>query len=302
MADSARRFDTPARESYNLAVMTDVANPYITDSGRPALRKSVVAFVDMLGYKDMVSEAHERGTSAKLLQELHDALRLAFLHLNGRDDDGNPVLALPLPAKEFYAIRAFTDNVVIGYPVHDDAEFEFGLIFSQLGLFQLELSNKGFFMRGAISFGDLFIDDITVFGDGLVDAFEGESKCARDPRIILTESAQQLVKDHLKYYADPKDSPQAAEVYKDADGRYFLNYLEFTGDGEHYDEPAILGHKSAVVAKLQEFRNRPDVWAKYAWVAGYHNYFCPAFNVEVQQSVRQPLSVFCSRGTSWVGC
>jgi len=28
----------------------------------------------------------------------------------------------------------------------------------------------------------------------------------------------------------------------------------------------------------------------------------PAFNVEVQQSVRQPLSVFCSRGTSWVGC
>jgi uncharacterized protein (UPF0332 family) len=28
----------------------------------------------------------------------------------------------------------------------------------------------------------------------------------------------------------------------------------------------------------------------------------PAFNVEVQQSVRQPLTVFCSRGTSWVGC
>lgn len=28
----------------------------------------------------------------------------------------------------------------------------------------------------------------------------------------------------------------------------------------------------------------------------------PAFKLEVQQSVRQPLSVFCSRGTSWVGC
>lgn len=32
--------------------------------------------------------------------------------------------------------------------------------------------------------------------------------------------------------------------------------------------------KSAVEAKLAEHAANPPVWAKYAWVASYHNYFC----------------------------
>lgn len=260
-----------------LATAKVAPNPYLVHNGTPTLRKSIVAFVDMLGYKDTVIAAKMQGTSAQLLAKLHKTLRLAFLHLNDRYDDGTPVLEMPPTVEEPYAIRAFTDNVVIGYPVHDDAEFEFGLIFSQLARFQLEMSSKGFFMRGAISFGDLYMDDITVFGDGLVDAFEGESKYARDPRIILTESAKRLVKYHLTYYADPKESPQAAEVYKDADDRYFLNYLESTGNGENFSESAIMEHKCAVEKKLKEFRDRPEIWAKYAWVASYHNFFCQQY-------------------------
>jgi hypothetical protein len=33
-------------------------------------------------------------------------------------------------------------------------------------------------------------------------------------------------------------------------------------------------HRQIVVRRLERHRKSPRVWAKYAWVARYHNYFC----------------------------
>jgi hypothetical protein len=40
----------------------------------------------------------------------------------------------------------------------------------------------------------------------------------------------------------------------------------------------LINHKSAVETKLVEYRNQPLYWAKYAWVASYHNFFCDQYN------------------------
>ena len=44
--------------------------------------------------------------------------------------------------------------------------------------------------------------------------------------------------------------------------------------GPFYD--ALLKHKAVVEQKLSEYKSKPPIWSKYAWVAGYHNYFCDA--------------------------
>ena len=56
-------------------------------------------------------------------------------------------------------------------------------------------------MRGAISIDNLYIDEHIVYGKGLIDSYLGESQKARDPRIILTETAALAVKQHIKYNA-----------------------------------------------------------------------------------------------------
>lgn len=282
--------------------MSDDRNPYITDHGQPVLRESVVAFVDILGYQALIRTAHKKGTAQPLLTMLHEALTAASRHLNELDQDGNPLLPLDLwPKKNLYKIRTFTDNIVIGYPIRDDAEMELGAIFSQLAFFQLEMVSRGFFVRGAIAIGDLYIDDLTVFGQGLLDAYDGESKDARDPRIILSPSAQQAVLQHVNYYSNPLHSPQARDLYKDADGQFFLNYLDsiLIAEDEHGPFFDILAnHKSAVEAKLAEYRDQPAYWAKYAWSASYHNFFCDQYRhfsdehkINVSQFKMQPTRI-----------
>jgi len=146
-----------------------------------------------------------------------------------------------------------------------------------LSFFQFSLALAGFFIRGGLSIGPLYMDDIAVFGGGLNEAYDAESRLARDPRIVLTSSAEQAVKAHMKYYAEPDYSPQSRDLYRDSDGKLFLNYLDTVLIAEHengpfYDE--LLKHKEVVERALTEHKGNPVNWSKYAWVANYHNYFC----------------------------
>jgi hypothetical protein len=139
------------------------------------------------------------------------------------------------------------------------------------------MSLGGFFVRGAIAIGNAYVDDIAVFGDALTEAYAGESKLARDPRVILTKNSVAATKHHLKYYGNPNHSPQASDLLKDSDGQWFVNYLEAVmiavdEVGPFYKEFAE--HKQAVEEKLTKYGGNPVIFAKYSWVANYHNFFC----------------------------
>ena len=259
-------------------------NPY--KSSAPGLLLSVVAYVDVLGYGDMVRERRSRSEDLDLLARLHEALRRSRQWLDGRPS-GNS--AREAEEKDLHSLVAFTDNIVIGWPVvphslpeiepdpiMDDAESQLGLAFMGLAGFQLEMANAGFFVRGAVAVGDAYVDEYCVFGKGLLEAYEGESSQARDPRIVLASSARDRVAGHLEYYARSAGAPQNRELLRDVDGQWFLNYLDaihIAGDDQPFlDE--LRKHKASVEARLNEFRQRPTVFAKYSWVAGYHNFFC----------------------------
>ena len=261
--------------------MSNGTNPYTDEKGQPVLRQSVVAFVDILGYRNLVTTAFADGSGEALLKELHESLSSALKSLNELDEEHNPIFdAFPnLPDR--FRTQSFTDNLVIGYPIYRDGEIELGDVISKLSFFQLELAMNGFFVRGAISVGDLFIDDVTVIGPGLIEAYAGESQYARDPRVILTESAREAVAQHMGYYGNPKLSPQEGVLLKDADGQYFLDYLQtlWIAGSEHgpfYDE--LIKHKQSIEHRLVKHQSSPPIWAKYAWSAKYHNYFCDRYS------------------------
>jgi hypothetical protein len=146
--------------------------------------------------------------------------------------------------------------------------------------FQMQMTLEGFFVRGAISVGECYVDDVAVFGDALLDAYNGESKTARDPRVILKASAVDAAKQHLEYYPDRSNSPYSRYILRDADGQWFVSYLESTmiAECEHgpfYED--LLKHKTVIEGMLAQHKKNPPIWSKYAWVAGYHNYFCGSY-------------------------
>lgn len=249
-------------------------NPYIVDGQEPTLRKSVFVFMDMLGYSALIDKSQKDGAQQTTLRDLHSTLSESRRGLEDRD---YPVELRELGDKDHFAIKAFTDNIAIGWPVFSDAEIEFDRAFSRLAAFQLKMAIKGYFVRGAIAVGSVYVDEVVVFGETLIQACEGEKKLARDPRIILTDSAMKVAKQHLTNYSNNSYTPHVRDILKDADGQWFLNYLDtvlIAADerGPFYYE--FIQHKVAVEKKLAEQVGNPEIWSKYAWVAGYHNYFC----------------------------
>lgn len=249
-------------------------NPYHVEGVGPTLRRSVFVFMDILGYSEMIRHSEAGGCQQDMLRRLHQALSTGREWL---EDNSMPAELRLLSKKDFYALKAFTDNIVIGWPVRDDAEAEFGSAFSKLAIFQFQMVTEGFFIRGAISVGDAYVDEIAVFGSALSEAYSGESTMARDPRIILTASAIAAAKQHLTYYGNPSYAPHTREILRDSDGQWFLNYLDcvLIAEDEHgpfYDQ--LEKHKAAVEEKLKEHRGNPPIWSKYSWVATYHNFFC----------------------------
>jgi hypothetical protein len=223
-------------------------NPYVEGEG-PKLRLSAFVFMDVLGYADLIRRAEKNGKQQILLEEIHQALEKGRHWLDNRSD-------MRFGKKDLYVFKSFTDNIIIAWPIHDDAESELGSLFFKLTYFQFEMAIKGFFVRGAISLGNAYVDDVTVFGDALTEAYFGESSLARDPRIILTASSVAAIKRHLRYYGNSRHAPQVTEILCDADGQWFLNYLDCILAAENEVGPfyaEFLQHKAAVEAKLKEF-------------------------------------------------
>ena len=250
----------------------ETSNPYIGEGGNPELKPSLVAFIDVLGFREAILGADDEAKSQALLRKITESFSFAFGHLSKSS------LSIK-DKKSFFYFKSFSDNLVIGYPFTRDAEPELGSLLLYVKLIQMDLALAGFFVRGAIHVGDFFADANTVYGKGLIEAFDAERNLAVHPRIILTSKTKQYVDHHLTYYSPTSVAPQTRDLFLDSDGLYFVNYLRLLDDfddGPFEDE--LLEHKHLIEKNLKANRAEPRKLSKYIWLANYHNYFCKNSN------------------------
>ena len=124
-------------------------NPFESD-GSPKLLRSVFVLMDILGYSGMIQEAKRNGTQQELLHKLHSVLSDGRRLLRDEDETLNQ-----LTRKDLYALKAFTDNVVIAWPIFDDAEMGLGLAFSKISQFQFIMAISGFLFAAPSRSGTL---------------------------------------------------------------------------------------------------------------------------------------------------
>jgi hypothetical protein len=281
--------------------MVTPANPYTINTTSAVLKHSVAAFLDILGFTSEMKASFENGTAAELLARLRAALSSAYAEF--RDD----LWGRPIQIKT-WVVKAFTDNIVIGHPVYlkePDAEAELGAVLLAVREYQLTMVNAGFFVRGGISIGQLYMDDEIVFGDALIDAYTAESTLARDPRIVLAKSVQPYLEQQLKFYGIPAEAPHNRVLLRDVDGQIFVNYLGAIFDDD-LSRPRIReleNHKKAIEEKLQRHKNEPPLWSKYAWAANYHNFICQeqggsyvGYMVDAEHLRTHPTRLFSATG------
>lgn len=244
---------------------------YQDEVGRKLLQQSYCAYLDILGFSNKIQD-NDIPFFNKYLETLNTELK----HIDDNHDlSGNQGF------KKF-ELKIFTDNFVFGYPWFEESgESEIGSVFDILGHMQFMFAISNIFIRGALSISHLYMDTNIVIGPAIIETYQLEKNKSIYPRIIFSDKVIEVIKSHLRFYGDPKESPQNFDVLIDFDGNYFLNYLYLVIEHFRHDKEKIveylLKHKNVIEKNLLEYKDDFKIFDKYSWVAQYHNYFCEQF-------------------------
>jgi hypothetical protein len=271
-------------------------NPYKDEQGAPKLRLSVAAFIDFLGYSEYIKEAFkEPAGGEKELIRLRGALDDAYKYLMHRpeQESGGPL---------DFQVRTLTDNLIIGYPIPEsegkrETRWIIESVINYIGYLQAQLARDGYFIRGAISVGELYIDEDIVFGPALIEAHRAEQELAVFPRVIFCASAEEPFREW-------EENGKIPDVLVDSDRRIFIDYLETTVMIAYPDDRPFTefleGHKASVMANLEKFAEKPYIRAKYEWAAIYHNTFCDNHPDLFGDDDKIPHTLLASKPRFWI--
>lgn len=219
----------------------------------------VVAFMDILGFKDLVTNVNENNKLFKLMNYLKWLNKSNYEGFLKECDIGKEV-------------TVFSDSIVISYDINDVKGSVFYILLDIIHI-QLDLASLGILVRGGVSIGSLYHKEEVIFGPAMIKAYDLESKYANYPRIIVDEE--------LLKYAYQNPSPQhtgeieldymMSVLDKDEDD-YF--YTDFLSQSEELDNPEDI---TLIINKLNNLISKglkneiESVRKKYEWLEYYIN-------------------------------
>ena len=155
--------------------------------------------------------------------------------------------------KETIFTKIFSDNILLAIEIedNDNQEEKISSFLNLIANIVLEALHYEILMRGAITIGDFFHNDILVYGKALVDAVKMEENFAIYPRIIAQEGVYRI-------------APQC--FHESSDGLYVFKFLDYAVIGDSYYFPAIL------IKMLKECTDK-KVEQKIRWAIYYFNYY-----------------------------
>ena len=240
------------------------------DPESPALRRSIVCYADILGFKEMTNGAFQSGNPTDFLLRVKRALDLAH-------EDIKEFAAPRVGDTPIFGMKLFTDNFLVAYPIGEgwgsDGEGELGTVLLLFAGVQARLAFEGFFLRGAVAVGEHYQAGDIVYGNALLEAVALD-KSGGPPRLVVAPSVEPMILEYLAAYGG--DSPYHDALLEDPeDGRLFLDYLQavlgsFPDFLASY-EP-LIAHRDHVSESLREHESNQYIRRKYEWVANYHNY------------------------------
>jgi hypothetical protein len=185
-----------------------------------AYEERLCLFLDILGFKAKIDDsARDPSKTPKSSERLmtapriHGALSAISSAMNPSISSLNPKL------KSSKQVSQFSDSIVVSYRL-DERGVVFDMLYD-IYLLQIQMVQRGFLVRGAITIGKLFHDKNIVFGPALVEAAELE-KLAMYPRVILGQDIVLL--GSLDMYGN-RDGTVDSLVKLDLDGMYYIDYF-----------------------------------------------------------------------------
>jgi len=173
-------------------------------------QRCVVAFIDLLG----TSEAIKNDVNNTNLNTMNYILQTAFEMCYECSDKPDNI-----------QVKAFSDNIVFSIEISDELTKLEQMkkvhdLIEICAYFQLAAFGMGITLRGGITIGDYFCNDIFVWGKALLRAYTLENKVAIYPRIVFDKNV-------IDYLPDCDDNGNKHHLAIGDDGIAFLDYVSF---------------------------------------------------------------------------
>lgn len=167
----------------------------------------IVAYIDLLGVSNKIKAADQQ----LAMNKLHN-LYTFFVDLT-KD--------IQIDENKDIQFKIFSDNIIIAKKLSNEIFQRKKDIRSLLmcagHVQELAASDSvGWLLRGGISIGQLFIDNVMVWGEALLKSYYLEDKIANYPRIIIDKKVVNEINQDIQL---------SEYIRKDFDNLYFLNFL-----------------------------------------------------------------------------
>ena len=180
----------------------------------PKEQDYLIAYIDILGAKNLLK------SDDNLFSDIYTAFFTAVFLSVG----------VEFFTEHNVKVKIFTDNILIGYPIQDitNKEHVFQLYRSLIFFLKAPLMlllNKHILFRGAMTINKLAINDMMVWGQGVLEAVDLEENVAVYPRIILSEKLVDILQS---FEFNQKQFENAFEALEDFDGCYYFDYFNYS--------------------------------------------------------------------------
>jgi hypothetical protein len=177
----------------------------------------IVAFIDILGFKEMINDYEQNKSCSTLLQDLENTLRVVISNTIDKWKNKS-ITGFEIIGFEY---KIFSDNICLSVPFFNsksDFEFNLGVMLNIIKNFQFDLLAKNYLIRGGISIGSYYSNDNLIFSDGLIDAYILESKYAKYPRVLLDKKIISRIEKSFK-----NNLLAGTILFSSIDNLYFVN-------------------------------------------------------------------------------
>lgn len=234
---------------------------------------SIVVFIDILGFQELINESYSKKNSKgnkEIIAKIYDSVQIIRTILN-IDEQNNIDEQFDIENK--YFVACFSDSIVISFPYNKTNELLDSL--NQIQLLLINLSTNGIIVRGGITRGLIYTSQMfqIIFGPGLVEAYQLESKAAHYPRIILDKTLLNLCKKYSQSITNNDIDQYLNNILTlDTDGMYFIDYFNpINGfDNLYYGYPEQLLDLRNIITKGL-LKRAPGIKIKYLWMKEKYN-------------------------------
>ncbi|WP_313578561.1 hypothetical protein [Chishuiella sp.] len=263
--------------------------------------KRIVAFIDILGFKEIVRNSEINSSKIELLYtalnflknwEIPEKWDLKYIEI---EEDAQKKNINNFDIRGKTNTTTFSDSIVVSVKVDNNVNEMISTLVSNLSYIGANLFEKGISFRGAITIGNIIHEENgIVFGQALIDAYQLETKSAKYPRIILSNK---LIKE-LNYPIENKKDryPYHQYINRFEDGCvgfHQMIYYQVSSNSSEMEPETLKKNlnkiRKNIIDGLDDSFENPEVFEKFNWLKTQYNNLIILKDSTSDEEIKKPI-------------